>query len=121
MRFVCNIKRRSPAWSAFIVYRSRELPKPIQSSLIAMGFRHDHFEHDGDLCYEMQHSGHAPKQWDFSVRLMSLGFNFVDLHERSECMKCATAIMELHVNKQTIDWKLAGDNSNLTLNFYQEN
>jgi hypothetical protein len=123
-RFILHVKRRSSAWTNFIVHRADELPDTIREKLIQKGFEtgNGDGEEDENATYlevSLHHHGHAPRQWDFAVELMSVGFDFLDTHERDQCMKGETAIMAMTFDGTALDYNAESHNSGLTLRIYQ--
>lgn len=67
-----------------------------------------------------QHSGHAPHQWSVAVKLLSMGFNFLNNDEREKCHEGETASMELVFKESVVEYKPEGHGSNLMLKIMQQ-
>jgi hypothetical protein len=122
-RFILHVNRKSPAWTEFIVHRADELPDTIREKLTKMGFEpeigDDEENEETYLNFSLHHRGHAPHQWNIAVELMSVGFDFLNKHERDECKQGETAIMEMTFDGTAVDYNVESNNSGLTLRIYQ--
>ena len=119
-RFMLHVNRRSQSWTYFQVHRYEELPPHVQAELKALGFeespRHD--EGDGIWQYVQNHSGHARMQWNFTIKLLGIGYNFLNDQERERCREGETALMEMHFEESVVEYTRESHGTNLTIKVY---
>lgn len=121
-RFLLHVNRVSPAWTQFEAHKVNELPASIREELEKLGFERDRFQFgDDDTVWvsKLHHSGHAPRQWSFAVKLLGLGYNFLNHNEREKCYAGETSLLELLVKETTADFNIESHASNLTLKINQ--
>ena len=64
------------------------------------------------------HRGHAPYQWQLAVKLMSIGYDFVNDHERDKCLEGETSLMEMKVEESVVEYNRESHGTNLTIKVY---